>query len=78
MVPGQDAEIYCFGGYELDLGLRELRQGDDVCPIEPQAFDLLAYLIANRDRIVAHSDALLPDIRWDGTRRKSAYLSKDA
>ena len=35
-------------------------------------------LIANRDRIEAHRDALLPDIRWDGTRRKSAYLSKGA
>jgi len=35
-------------------------------------------LIDNKGRIEAHSDALLPDIRWDGTRRKSAYLTKDA
>ena len=38
----------------------------------------LTDLIANKDRIEAHSDALLPDIRWDGTKRKSAYLPKDA
>jgi UDP-sulfoquinovose synthase len=32
--------------------------------------DLLTY----RERIVAHKHALVPDIRWDGRRRKVAYL----
>jgi UDP-sulfoquinovose synthase len=32
--------------------------------------DLMKY----RDRIIAHKHALLPDIRWDGRRRKVAYL----
>jgi len=35
---------------------------------------VLADLVKYRDRIVARKQALLPDIRWDGRRRKVAYL----
>ena len=31
-------------------------------------------LIKYSDRVQARKEALLPDIRWDGSRRKSSYL----
>ena len=34
---------------------------------------VLKDLIKNKSRIEARSESLLPDIRWDGTRRKSDY-----
>jgi DNA-binding response OmpR family regulator len=49
---------YLFEGYALDTGRRELRRGDDLVPIEPQVFDLLAYLVSQRDRVVSKDDLL--------------------
>ena len=37
---------------------------------------MLADLIKYRSRIEAKKDVLIPDIRWDGTRRKSQYLNE--
>ena len=45
-----------FSGYSLDVGRRELRRGPDRIDIEPQVFDLLVYLIENRDRVVTKDD----------------------
>jgi DNA-binding winged helix-turn-helix (wHTH) protein len=42
--------IVHFGDCELDLDCRELRAGTKPVHVEPQVFDLLSYLIANRDR----------------------------
>ena len=49
---------YRFGDYMLDVARRELRHGDEPIAIEPQVFDLLAYLIQNRDRVVTKDDLL--------------------
>ena len=35
---------------------------------------MLNDLVKYRDRIIARKEALVPDIRWDGTRSKSRYL----
>jgi len=35
---------------------------------------MLKDLIKYKDRILARAHALIPDIRWDGTRRKVSYL----
>ena len=35
---------------------------------------MLTDLIKYRDRIEAKRDVLIPDIRWDGTRRKVEFL----
>ena len=35
---------------------------------------MLEDLLPHHDRIAARRDVLLPDIRWDGSRRKSAFL----
>ena len=53
-----------FADYTLDTDTRELRLGADMVAVEPQVFDLLVYLIANRDRVVSKDDLL--DAVWGG------------
>jgi pimeloyl-ACP methyl ester carboxylesterase/DNA-binding winged helix-turn-helix (wHTH) protein len=47
-----------FSSYSLDVGRRELRRGRDLIEVEPQVFDLLVYLIENRDRVVTKDDLI--------------------
>jgi DNA-binding winged helix-turn-helix (wHTH) protein len=54
----------CFGDVELDLARRELRRSQQLVPIEPQVFDVLAYLISHRDRLVTR-DELLDNVWGD-------------
>src|SRR4249919_3248664 len=42
----------------LDCQRRELRAGDVPVALEPQVFDLLVYLIENRDRVVSKDDLI--------------------
>ena len=56
--------IYRFGSFELDLAKAELRVGREPCPLEPQVFALLAFLVENRERLVS-KDEILEKI-WDG------------
>jgi TolB-like protein len=49
---------YRFCDYMLDVARRELRHGGEPVAVEPQVFDLLAYLIQNRDRVVTKDDLL--------------------
>jgi TolB-like protein len=56
--------LFLFDNYALDTDRRELRHGAVAVPVEPKVFDLLAYLIKNRDR-VASKDDLIAAI-WDG------------
>ena len=54
-----DGMRYLFDHYVLDAGRRELRRGDAApISIEPQVFDLLVYLIQNRDRVVSKDDLI--------------------
>ena len=57
--------IYAFEGFELDRGGYELRRDGRPIPLEPQAFEVLAYLVEHRDRVVAKEELL--DAVW-GTR----------
>jgi pimeloyl-ACP methyl ester carboxylesterase/DNA-binding winged helix-turn-helix (wHTH) protein len=50
--------IYAFGEYELDTRLHELRRGGERLHVEPQVFDVLAYLLASRDRLVTKEELL--------------------
>jgi TolB-like protein len=64
-VRSENAKLrFLFENYALDTDRRELRCGADAIPVEPQVFDLLAYLIKNRDR-VASKDDLVAAI-WGG------------
>src|SRR5262245_5039436 len=53
-----------FGQYALDAGRRRFTLRDALVPVEPQVFDLLVYLIQNRDRVVSKDDLL--DAVWNG------------
>ncbi|MGF7162462.1 TolB-like protein [Rhodoligotrophos appendicifer] len=47
-----------FGPYALDIDRRELKQGTEVVPLGPQVFDLLTFLVENRERVVSKDDLL--------------------
>ena len=49
---------YLFENYLLDTERRELRRGASLVIIEPQVFDLLVYLVENRERVVSKDDLL--------------------
>jgi TolB-like protein len=48
----------------LDTDRRELRRSASPVPVQPQVFDLLVYLIENRDRVVSKDDLL--SAVWNG------------
>jgi DNA-binding winged helix-turn-helix (wHTH) protein len=50
--------MFVFGDLVLDGERRELRSGSKLIAIEPQVFDLLEFLIRNRDRVVSRDDLL--------------------
>ena len=56
--------FYEFESYSLDTARRELRCAGQSVPVEPQIFDLLQYLIANRERVVSKDD-LIASV-WSG------------
>jgi adenylate cyclase len=56
--------FYLFEDFGLDTDRRELYRGATPVPVEPKVFDLLAYVIRNRDRVVSKDD-LIAAI-WNG------------
>lgn len=57
--------LYLFEGFTLDKERRELRTNDSMTVVVgPQVFDLLVYLIENRERVVSKDD-LIASV-WDG------------
>jgi DNA-binding winged helix-turn-helix (wHTH) protein len=48
--------MYAFGEYELDITCYELRRSGQPQQIEPKVFDLLAYLVQQRDRAVSKDE----------------------
>jgi TolB-like protein len=55
---------FSFGDHVLDVDRRELRRRGELIALEPQVFDLLVYLVQNRDRVVS-KDELLQAV-WGG------------
>ena len=55
---------FYFDEFVLDPDRRELRGPAGLSSLEPQVFDLLAYLIRNRDRVVSKDDIMAAV--WDG------------
>jgi pimeloyl-ACP methyl ester carboxylesterase/DNA-binding winged helix-turn-helix (wHTH) protein len=72
-VPGDPT--YVFGDCEVDLARFELRSGGDVVHVEPQVFDVLAYLVRNRGRVVSKVE-LLEQVWGDRFVSESALASR--
>ena len=53
-----DKLLFSFKDFALDGERRELRARGTIVPIEPQVFDLLVYLVENRDRVVSKDDLI--------------------
>jgi DNA-binding winged helix-turn-helix (wHTH) protein len=49
---------FLFGDHVLDTARRELRCGAEQVALEPQVFDLLVYLLQNRECVVSKDDFL--------------------
>jgi TolB-like protein len=64
---------YLFEEYTFDTDRRELRRGVAVLSITPQVFDLLDYLIRNRERVVS-KDHLISAV-WNGRIVSDAALT---
>src|SRR5258708_1750064 len=50
--------LYFFDNCVLDTERRELRRGADAISLQPQVFDLLEYLIRNREHVVSKDDLI--------------------
>lgn len=50
--------VLAFGDYRLDIERRELHRGSDLIAVEPKVFDLLAFLVRERHRVVSKDDLL--------------------
>jgi adenylate cyclase len=64
---------YLFEDCVLDVDKRELRRGTDAVSIAPQVFDLLHYLIRNREHVVSKDD-LISSV-WQGRIVSDAALT---
>lgn len=74
--------VHRFPSFEIDEPARELRSGSRVLPLQPRVFDLLVYLVKNRERVVS-KDELLETI-WadvtvaDGSLQRAVSLARAA
>jgi len=64
---------YIFDDYAIDTDRRELHRGADVIAVAPQVFDLLDYLIRNRERVVSKDDLI--KVIWNGRSVSDAALA---
>ena len=65
--------IYQFDNFELDMACFELRDAGEACPLEPQVFALLAYLVEHRERLVSKDEIF--EKLWDGRIVTESALS---
>ncbi|MGY3691248.1 TolB-like protein/Flp pilus assembly protein TadD [Bradyrhizobium sp. USDA 3240] len=64
---------YLFEDYALDTDRRELHRATGVIVVTPQVFDLLDYLIRNRERVVSKDDLI--SAVWNGRIVSDAALT---
>src|SRR5215218_5622313 len=58
------AVTFRFEDFALDPNRRELRREGSVIDVEPQVFDLICYLVRERERVVTKNELL--DEIWNG------------
>jgi DNA-binding winged helix-turn-helix (wHTH) protein len=56
--------LYSFEDLSLDTARRELRRSGTLISLQPQVFDLLEFVIRNRERVVSKDDLLAAV--WNG------------
>jgi TolB-like protein len=64
---------YLFENFALDTERQELRRGADIVQVEPQVFDVLQYLIRNREHLVTKDDLITAV--WNGRIVSESALS---
>ena len=64
---------YLFEEYAFDTDRRELHRGADAVSVTPQVFELLNYLIRNRERVVSKDDLI--NAIWNGRTVSDAALT---
>ena len=62
-----------FGDFTLDVDTRQLRRGTEDVHVSPKAFDLLAFLISRRPKVVPKQE--LMELLWSDTFVVEANLS---
>ena len=67
------SEVFRFADLELDTSLFQVRRKGVVLRVQPQVFDVLHYLLANRERVVP-KDELLEQV-WHGRVISETTLS---
>jgi DNA-binding response OmpR family regulator len=67
--------VLAFGDHRLDIARRELRRGAELIDLEPKVFDLLVFLVQNRDRVVTKDD-LLQGVRGGCIVSESAITTR--
>jgi pimeloyl-ACP methyl ester carboxylesterase/DNA-binding winged helix-turn-helix (wHTH) protein len=72
-VPAPD--VYAFDDVEIDLGRFEVRRAGAAVHVEPQVFDVLAYLVRHRERVVPKAE-LLDNVWGDRFVGDSALTSR--
>jgi DNA-binding winged helix-turn-helix (wHTH) protein/TolB-like protein len=72
-MPAPDGRQYLVGDFLIDTARYRISSGGDAVPVEPKVFDLLVYLIRNRDRVVTREE--LFETVWEGRPVSDATLS---
>jgi pimeloyl-ACP methyl ester carboxylesterase/DNA-binding winged helix-turn-helix (wHTH) protein len=74
--------VHRIGNVEIDVARREVRRHGSPTVLQPRAFDVLAYLVDRRDRVVSKQEllrALWPDVHvTDGSLQRAISLARSA
>ena len=65
--------IYRFGQFQLNQDKREIRSDKATLKVEPKVFDLILFLIENKDRVVSKDELI--DMLWGGRFVSDAAVS---